>query len=42
MTASTLRTGRLFDKDSGRSFMVALDRTLSAGPEPFAENAESL
>lgn len=37
-----LRVDRLFSKSSGRSFMVALDRTVSVGPEPFAEDAGML
>jgi DhnA family fructose-bisphosphate aldolase class Ia len=37
MSGAAMRLGRLFDKGSGRSFMVAFDRTLSMGPEPFAE-----
>lgn len=42
MADSDIRTRRLFARDSGRSFMVALDRTVSAGPEPFSGNAEAL
>lgn len=32
MSGTSLRLGRLFRKDSGRSFMVAFDRTLLEGP----------
>jgi DhnA family fructose-bisphosphate aldolase class Ia len=39
MSGAAMRLGRLFDKGSGRSFMVAFDRTLSMGPEPFAEDS---
>lgn len=42
MSGSDIRTGRLFRRSSGRSFMVALDRTLSVGPEEFAEDSEKL
>ncbi|WP_157973651.1 class I fructose-bisphosphate aldolase [Tropicimonas sp. IMCC34043] len=42
MTASALRTGRLFRRDTGRTLMVALDRTLLAGPCPHAEDAAAL
>ena len=41
MAGTALRLGRLFDERSHRSFMVAFDRTLSMGPEPFAEHAEA-
>jgi DhnA family fructose-bisphosphate aldolase class Ia len=36
MSGTSVRLGRLLDKRSRRSFMVAFDRTLSMGPEPFA------
>jgi DhnA family fructose-bisphosphate aldolase class Ia len=39
MYGSSIRLGRLFDRESQRSFMVAFDRTLSLGPEPYAENS---
>ena len=42
MPEQNVRVGRLFDRISGRSFMVALDRTVSAGPEPYAEDARAL
>lgn len=42
MSGSEIRTGRLFQAASGRSFMVALDRTLSVGPEEYAENSDAL
>jgi DhnA family fructose-bisphosphate aldolase class Ia len=42
MPGSPIRTDRLFDRTSGRSFMVAIDRTVSVGPEPFAEQADAL
>ena len=35
MNGVALRLGRLFRKESGRSFMVAFDRTLLEGPAPF-------
>jgi class I fructose-bisphosphate aldolase len=38
MTGTSARFRRLLDKNSRRSFMVAFDRTLSMGPEPFAED----
>jgi len=41
MTGMAVRFGRLLNKDSGRSFMVAFDRTLAMGPEPFAEASAS-
>jgi DhnA family fructose-bisphosphate aldolase class Ia len=41
MSGAALRLGRLFDQRSRRSFMVAFDRTLSLGPEPFAERSET-
>lgn len=39
MSGSLLRLNRLFDATSRRSFMVAFDRTLAGGPEPFAEDS---
>jgi len=36
MSGTTVRLGRLLNRSSGRSFMVAFDRTLAMGPEPFA------
>lgn len=42
MSPSPIRTDRLFDRSSGRSFMVAIDRTISAGPEPYADDAAAL
>lgn len=39
MSGTSLRLGRLCNQRSGRSFMVAFDRTLSLGPEPYAVNA---
>ncbi|RAX20464.1 MULTISPECIES: class I fructose-bisphosphate aldolase [unclassified Actinomyces] len=42
MTTNCLRTRRLFDQSSGRSFMVALDRTLGVGVEPFTESPGTL
>lgn len=36
-----LRTDRLFRRDSGRTLMVAMDRTLLAGPGKYAENADT-
>ncbi|QGF22881.1 class I fructose-bisphosphate aldolase [Raineyella fluvialis] len=39
---TSARLGRLFDRSSGRSFMVAMDRTLSGGAEPFAVDSEAL
>jgi DhnA family fructose-bisphosphate aldolase class Ia len=39
MSGAAIRFDRLFDKESRRSFMVAFDRTLSMGPEPFAEDS---
>ena len=39
MPGASVRLGRLLDKDSRRSFMVAFDRTLAMGPEPYAENS---
>ncbi|QTE27955.1 class I fructose-bisphosphate aldolase [Pengzhenrongella sicca] len=36
MSGSSLRLRRLFDATSHRSFMVAFDRTLAGGPEPYA------
>lgn len=42
MPSTHLRIDRLFDRDTGRSFMVAIDRTVSVGPEPFAEDPEAL
>jgi DhnA family fructose-bisphosphate aldolase class Ia len=41
MSGTSVRLGRLRDKESRRSFMVAFDRTLSMGPEPFAEDSEA-
>jgi len=35
MTGTSLRLGRLFRRDSGRSFMVAFDRTMLEGPAPY-------
>jgi DhnA family fructose-bisphosphate aldolase class Ia len=42
MSGAEIRTGRLFNPSSGRSFMVAMDRTLSTGPEEFAEDSAEL
>ncbi|MFV0633069.1 class I fructose-bisphosphate aldolase [Demequina sp.] len=42
MSGISIRTDRLFDRESGRSFMVAIDRTVSVGPEPFAGDAGAL
>lgn len=39
MSGTSVRLGRLLDQRSRRSFMVAFDRTLSLGPEPFAEDS---
>lgn len=39
---TTPRVDRLFDRASRRSFMVAIDRTVSVGPEPFATDAGAL
>jgi len=39
MSGSLLRLGRLFNAASGRSFMVAFDRSLPGGPVRFAENS---
>lgn len=39
MSGTAVRLGRLLDQRSRRSFMVAFDRTLSMGPEPFAEDS---
>lgn len=39
MPGSAVRLGRLLDRSSGRSFMVAFDRTLAMGPEPYAEDS---
>ncbi len=41
MPGSAVRLGRLLDRESGHSFMVAFDRTLAMGPEPFAEDSGS-
>jgi DhnA family fructose-bisphosphate aldolase class Ia len=41
MTGTAIRLGRLFRKDSGRSFMVAFDRTLIEGPSPHGVDAEA-
>jgi fructose-bisphosphate aldolase, class I len=37
-----LRRGRLFDRDSGRSFVAAVDHGLTTGPQPGAEHAPEL
>lgn len=37
-----LRRGRLFQRQSGHTLMIALDRPLLAGPSHHAENAEAL
>lgn len=42
MSGIDIRADRLFDRTSGRTFMVAIDRTVSVGPEPFAEDAAGL
>ena len=42
MSQNSIRIDRLFDRTSGRSFMVAIDRTVSVGPEPFAVDAGTL
>jgi DhnA family fructose-bisphosphate aldolase class Ia len=42
MSVSSTRADRLFDRTSGRSISVAIDRTVSAGPEPDAEVSASL
>jgi DhnA family fructose-bisphosphate aldolase class Ia len=34
VTGADVRLGRLFNAQSGRTFMIAFDRTLIAGPEP--------
>lgn len=39
MSGAALRLARLFRKDSGRSYMVAFDRTLLEGPSPHGEDA---
>jgi len=39
MPGASVRLGRLLNKDSRRSFMVAFDRTLAMGPEPYAEDS---
>ncbi|GGC15994.1 class I fructose-bisphosphate aldolase [Cellulomonas carbonis] len=39
MSGSSFRLGRLLDGQSRRSFMVAFDRTLAMGPEPYAEDS---
>ena len=41
MSGIGVRLGRLFRKDSGRSFMVAFDRTLLEGPSPHAADASA-
>lgn len=42
MNGVAARAGRLFDRTSGRSFMVAFDRTLAEGPVPHGEDARSI
>ncbi|PVU81381.1 fructose-bisphosphate aldolase (plasmid) [Cellulomonas sp. WB94] len=39
MSGAAVRLGRLLNKESRRSFMVAFDRTLAMGPEPYAEDS---
>jgi DhnA family fructose-bisphosphate aldolase class Ia len=41
MSGIGVRLGRLFRKDTGRSFMVAFDRTLLEGPSPHADDASA-
>jgi DhnA family fructose-bisphosphate aldolase class Ia len=39
MAGTQVRLGRLLDRRSQRSFMVAFDRTLAMGPEAYAEDS---
>lgn len=39
MTGADIRLGRLFDRDSGRSFIAAFDHGLTLGPKPGSEDA---
>jgi class I fructose-bisphosphate aldolase len=41
MSGAGLRLGRLFRRESRRSFMVAFDRTLLEGPAPFGVDARA-
>ena len=40
MAGAGLRLGRLFRRESRRSFTVAFDRTLPEGPAPFRTDAQ--
>lgn len=39
MSGADLRLGRLFDRDSGRSFIAAFDHGITLGPKPGSERA---
>jgi DhnA family fructose-bisphosphate aldolase class Ia len=39
VSGSDIRLGRLFDRDSGRSFIAAFDHGLTLGPKPGSEDA---
>lgn len=41
MSATKLRMGRLFKRESGRTLMIAMDRTLLAGPSQYAKDADA-
>ncbi len=39
MNGADVRLGRLFDRQSGRSFITAFDHGITLGPKPGSERA---